>query len=315
LIPSLDDAIGRKNERICEKVTNDNIKSSVWSPCFPDDYKEIEYSKYSFCTFHFIVDLIERKTGEKFSINQIKNQLFDEYKKYIGLHMDKIIDILIIEGKKTLGDQVYSGTLSFSNLIYTDNYFLTTFDMWLLVVKYQIPTIFISQKTILQTKYEKNEFLAYGTREDDFAFIIVPGLRPENIPGFKIISSNEGDIFISLDKIKEECVERIYNAMDTAITIETFLQEFSKPKKTTYVKKKPNILILDSDSEEVEKPKPKVQRKKKIVVVEDDSEEVVKPKVQRKKKEEKVEKKEKTSKKLPVKEKKTGTKKNIKIEE
>ena len=145
-IPSLDHAIGRKNELVCVKTPHDHITSSLWKKCFPDDYIEEEYSKYNFCTFNFIIDLIERKTGEKFSINEIKNQLYDEYKKYIPDNTDKILDILITEGKKTLGDQVHSGTLSFASFIYTDNYFLTTFDLWLLVNKYKIPTIFLSQK-------------------------------------------------------------------------------------------------------------------------------------------------------------------------
>ena len=69
----------------------------------------------------------------------------------------KIVDILIIEGKKTLGDQVKDEAklLTFDDFIYTDNYFLTTFDLWLLVTKFEIPTIFISQQFILQTKYTK----------------------------------------------------------------------------------------------------------------------------------------------------------------
>ena len=76
-------------------------------------------------------------------------------KSFLGSDLDKnkIVDILIIEGKKTLGDQVLIDTLSFSNFIYTDNYFLTTLDLWLLVNKYKIPSIFVSQKFILQTNH------------------------------------------------------------------------------------------------------------------------------------------------------------------
>jgi len=287
-------------ETTCETELKDGITSGIWKACFPDNYREIVYGKNNICTFQFIIDLIERKTGEKISINQIKNVLFDEYKKYLTSYIDKMVDILILEGKKTLGDQVHSGTLSFSNLIYTDNYFLTTLDLWLLVVKFQIPTMFISQKTILQTKFEKHEFLGYGTREDDFAFIIVPGFRPENIPGYKIVSNNEGEIFISLDKLNYECVERIYSAMDESISIEKFLQEFTKPKKTNYIKKKPNI-IIESDSEDTLPIKPKVYRKKKIVV-----EEEISPVIKESKKT------QKTLKKQPTKEKKVVTKKNLK---
>ena len=162
IIPSLDHAIGRKNITICNKKTNEHISSNVWKKCFPDNYSEIEYNKFNYCTFNFIIDIIEKKTGNKLSINQVKNELFEEYKKYLAEYINKITDILILEGKKTLGDQVHTGTLSFSSLIYTDNYFLTTFDLWLLVTKYKIPTVFICQNYILQTKYEKHEFIGYG---------------------------------------------------------------------------------------------------------------------------------------------------------
>ena len=305
IIQSLDNGIGKKNEIICNKIKKDFIKSTIWKSCFPENYNEFVYGKNNVCTFEFIIDLIERKTGQKFTINQIKNQLFDEYKVYLGEYMNKILDILILEGKKTLGDQVYSGTLTFSNLIYTDNYFLTPLDLWLLVVKYEIPSIFISQKTILQTNYQKHEFLAYGNREDDFAFIFIPGLRPENIPEYKIVLSNDGDVFISLNKLNDECVERIYEVIDNPISIKEYLSNFIKPKATIYVKKKPAkpILILSDTDDEKEEPKieskPKIQRKKKIVIEEENEQQTNIELIQTKKQ----------TKKRVTKPKKDGTKK------
>ena len=262
-IPSLDHAIGRKNETVCNKNTNEHIKSSVWRKCFPESYTEIEYSKFNYCTFNFIIDLIERKTGNKLTTNQVKNELFEEYKKYIGNYINKITDILILEGKKTLGDQVNAGTLSFSSLIYTDNYFLTTFDLWLLITKYKIPTIFICQKWILQTKYEKHEFVGYGNEEDKFAFIVIPGFRPENVPGYKLILSDKNEVFISLNKLDDECVERIRHDISHKVSIEDYLEKFTKPITTEYEKKKPGRLIIETDSEEV-----KPEKKKKIILEE-----------------------------------------------
>ena len=255
-IPSLDHAIGRKNEIVCDKKIKKYIMSNIWRKCFPENYTEIEYSKFNFCTFNFIIDLIERKTNKNLSINQIKNELFEEYKKYIGENVDKITDILILEGKKTLGDQVKAGSLTFSNFIYTDNYFLTTLDLWLLVTKYKIPTIFICTHWILQTKYEKHEFVGYGNVDDKFAFIVVPGFRPENVPGYKLILADDKSVFISLDKLNSECVERIKEAVNDRVSIEDYLNKFTKPVKTDYKKKKPARLIIESDSEEV-KPKNK----------------------------------------------------------
>jgi hypothetical protein len=95
-IPSLDHAIGRKNVTSCESKVNEVITSSVWKNCFPDNYSEIEYSKTNYCTFSFISDLIEKKTGKKLEINEVKNELYDEYKKYIEKYIDKITNILIL---------------------------------------------------------------------------------------------------------------------------------------------------------------------------------------------------------------------------
>ena len=189
--------------------------------------------------------------------------MFEEYKKYIEKYIDKITNILILEGKKTLGDQVHAGTLSFSSFIYTDNYFLTPFDLWLLVTKYEIPTIFICQRYLLQTKYEKHQFLGYGDRNDKFAFIVVPGLRPENVPGYKLIQSNKGDVFISLEELNEECLEKVRESIDDKLSIEEYLDKFTKPLTTNYEKKKPERLVIESDSD-----KPKPEKKKKLIIEE-----------------------------------------------
>jgi len=261
-IHSLDNSTGKNNEKDCGKKIKNHITSSIWKHCFPDNYGEIEFSKLNFCTFYFIIELIEKKTGTKLTINNIKNELYDEYKKYLPDFKDKIVDILIIEGKKTLGDQVMADTLSFSSFLYTDNYFLTTLDLWLLVNKFKIPTIFICQKFILQSQYTKHEFIGYGELTDKFTFIVIPGFRPENVPNYKLIQSNEGEIFISLDKLSADCLDNIRSAIHNKISIEDYLTNFAKPTKTIYKKKKPIGLIVDSDSEG------KVAPRKKLLIEE-----------------------------------------------
>ena len=258
VISSLDDAIGKQNKQECKKSIKKKISSAIWNKCFPSDFKEIEYNKLHYCTFSLIIDIIEKKTGEKMTINDIKNMLYEEYKKYIDKYFDKIIDILIIEGKKTLGDQVKSESLSFVSFIYTDNYFLTTFDLWLLINKFKIPTIFICQKYLLQTGYKKHSFVGYGDDSDKFIFIVIPGLRSENIPGYKIIENDKNEIFISLNEvINEDCKDMINDSIKNKITIENYLETFKKPTTTTYTKKKPLLIIDDSESEIEEKPKKK----------------------------------------------------------
>ena len=271
-INSLDEAIGRKNIKECTKIENEEIKSNIWRNCFPKDYKEIQYSKFNYCTYIFIIDLIERKTGKKLSVNSLKNILYDEYKKYLDKYSDKIIDILIMEGKKTLGDQVKAESLSFINFIYTDNYFLTTFDLWLLVNKFEIPSFFICHKYLLQTNYKKHIFLGYGDRDDKkFAFIVIPGLRPENVPGYKLILTNNNEVFIPINDLNNssgECNSKdrnIIGALEDKQTIEEYLENFKKPLTTIYTLKKPvkhsmlskksQQLIIEEDESDIDNDK------------------------------------------------------------
>ena len=162
-------------------------------------------------------------------------------------------------------------------------------DLWLLVQRFKIPTIFISQNCILQTKYEKHSFLGYGDEQQDkYAFIILPGLRDENIPNFKLVQSDksDGDVFISLGDIK--CLGKIREIVNDKISVESYLDDFTKHSKTNYQEKKKCADDTIGEFEKIEKPK----KVKKIVVESDESDIVVeKPKQLTKKKKDSGEKK------------------------
>ena len=242
------------------KKDKPKISSSLWKTRFPGNYKETQYDKNVSCTFDVIIDMAKDVLNKTLTINQIKNDLLKEYEIYFQLNpsynMNKIVDILILQGKKKLGDQVRSEKLSFQHFIYADTYFLTPFDIWVLVQKYKIPTIFVCQKFIMETDYKRHAFVAYGDKTDAFVFILIPGLKLESIPAYKIILDKEEEMRISLSKLKQGDKDKvILDAFDEKINLETFLNEFTKKTSTKYVKKKP-LLIIEEDTEERE-PAPK----------------------------------------------------------
>ena len=254
---------------------NNHIISGIWKKCFPLNFKEIEYSKKKSCTFQFIIDLIEKHTGVKLSVNKIKNELYNEYKQYLNKYHDKIVDILIIEGKNLLGkeyqEKVKLGKIDFLTFITSEKYyFLTTLDLWLLVQKYKIPTIFISQSCILQTNYEKSAFLGYGDNEDNFAFIILPGFSDKNIPNYKIVQSDKGEIFIPLRDIN--CIEKINEIIQDKISVEEYLEDFTKNSKTIYHKK--------TKCKELEAKIPDNKESRKIII---ENDEIIQPQPETKK--------------------------------
>ena len=144
-------------------------------------------------------------------------------------------------------------------MIYNESYFITSFDLWLLVNKFEIPTIFISQTPILESSYESNGFIAYGEEENKFVFIVVPILKDEKEPMFKIIEDEEKSIFISLDKLIN--TENRRNIIfDDKITIKSYLVTFTKniklpPQIEPVVKPKKKLLIPDEEDEDEEKLK------------------------------------------------------------
>ena len=247
----------------CLNIKKTKIVSTLWSDYFPNTFNEVRYLKTVACTFQIIIDLMKKKTDREYSINQIKNDLLDEYKKYLELYKDKIIDILILEGKKTLGEQVKTGSLTFVNFIFSDGYFLTPLDIWLLFQKYKVPCFFISSQYLFQTNYKKHIFLAFSETdtlegiegiEEKFVFFMIPGLKPQNIPSYKYIENQDGDAFISMNSFRnqEKYSEMIQESYREKIGIEDFLRDFSKPTTTKYTKKKP-LIIEESDDEEEEK--------------------------------------------------------------
>jgi hypothetical protein len=143
-------------------------------------------------------------------------------------------------------------------------------DMWLLVQRFKIPTIFLSQKFIVQTNFERKYFIGYGEMNESFAFVMLPAFRNEIIPKFKIILTDKNETFYNLDQLKEECAIEIL--LEHRFTIEDYLSRFTRPNKTHYVTKKPKGLLIiegegerEREEEEQERKDPDNSKKTKII--------------------------------------------------
>jgi hypothetical protein len=224
-----------------EEVNDDNgncelkyskITSSFWRKQFPIKFVEMSYG---ICGYKLMIDLIKSKTNEDKTINQLKNELFAEYNKYYEKHRDKILDVLTFEGKKIMCDLVKKGKLAFADFIQNDAYNMTTFDFLLFADKYQIPSVFVSQKNILQTNYSKQMFIGHGTKSDLFAFIYVPVLKSKQDPVYKLIVTDKKDLFMSLDVMVDKQI--LDQSFTNPLVIEEYLSAFSK----ALISKKSNL--------------------------------------------------------------------------
>ena len=256
-----DNSIEAEGDFKCDTKNKERISSSIWKKCFPSNYTEIEYENSTFCSFNLIIDLIETHTGNKPTPDQIRDDLINEYLKYVKIDPTKhtrIYDVLSLEGKKTYIDLIVEGKMTLRDFINLDIYVLTTLDFWMLITKYEIPTIFISPKTILQTNHRERCFVGYGKRDDAFNFIIIPLFRQNSIPKYSVVQSKDGDIKISLDKMNKTCMDEMIDRIHDKKTVYQYLNDFSKitGKKVEKFKR-----VYEED-EEVDEPNNELPIKK-----------------------------------------------------
>jgi len=247
------------NQDECTTTSSDKIFSLIWRKKFPKNFKEKVYSKTKYCTFNLIIDLIKERTGNTFDINSIREELYNEYSKYVPRLEGQILDIMIAQGKKILCAQIKAKKLSFQNLIFSESYYLTTIDYYVLANRFKIPLFFISGKFLFETNFTMHEFAGYGNAGQEFCFVIVPGLRPEEVPVFKLIQSSDNKIFFKLEEIKDNM--DLIQALEHEITPEQFISSFSKTSTYVYQKKKPKVALeIEEDEGEEKKEEPLVEK-------------------------------------------------------
>ena len=277
--------------RDCISSKTNKISSKVWNNCFPSDFKEIEYNGTKNCGIYMMIDIIKQLKGQIISIEEIKDILLEEYKKYTNnfekIVVDKIGDILIEEGKIEDGNKLKFGTINLMDLIISDTYYFTNFDIWILLNKFEIASIFISSFHIPETRFTTNQFVCFPNNENsDYLFIVVSTQTTNIFPIFKIILNKNGKMDFSLDELtNEECRRKIIQAIESNITVENYIEVFKRNIRKKYNKKqkinKDIELEIVEENENInsnnlveEKPVKKIRAKKikPTLILEDEEE-------------------------------------------
>jgi len=219
--------IVKEKETVKENETKE-ISSLIWKKCFPSKkYNEVVYPD----TFSLLKNIV-RQLPEENTETIIKNELYTQYSKYLEIYENEILDILIEEGKKTLGNLVKDKKLSFREMILSNKYFITNFDLWILLAHYKIPSFFISTYNISLNNIfptennndKKIAFVAFGNEPANFLFIFCPALRTDTIPKYKIVQSKDNEIYFPLSTFSGECFNYVNKAYERRISISNYLR-------------------------------------------------------------------------------------------
>jgi len=284
-----------KTEDLLKPPSNDKCSFNYgkmtigyWEHCFPQNIKAIKYSNSSSCSYEIIIYIynLYYPTREKITKEVINNKLYELYNNLLKedlLILYKILDILDYEGKKFIMD-IYKFKENPANMdneiledlkiqllqfIKSPDFFISNFDLFLLMEYYQIPSILLSQKKIL---FLFNHVLTmFGNLSDKFVFIITSATRNKVVLSYQILyNTNETNIFLPLEILKTDKREIIFDSIQNKFNIQRFLdmyyiqkinylKQYNKTKKmkTTTRKTKKNItskavipitLVSDSSS-------------------------------------------------------------------
>jgi hypothetical protein len=249
---SIDETINPNQVRDCFPSNPQKFTTAKWKKCFPTNYKDMEYKGSNHCAIYLFIDIMNKVHKTELTVNEIKDTLFEEYKKitqnFKKQLVDKVADILIEQGKVDEGNQLKFGTLHILEMIMSEGYYLTNFDLWILLSKYKIQSIFLSSYRIPESRYNDFHFTCYAEPEEsepssEFVFIVVPAIREDKSDlTYKVLVNNDNNIQIDINMlVGEECKEKIQESIENHITIEEYIESFKRDKKTKYKQRKPGV--------------------------------------------------------------------------
>ena len=155
-----------------------------------------------------------------------------------------------------------------------------SFDLWILLNKYEIPSFFISDFDLAETNRKLNEFVCYQSKDNIYALVVVPSMYSgkKKLPEYKLIINEMKSSQINiLDLPQTPCLDKLKDAIRAYYTIEYFIdnifdKQFCKaPRKDVKIKESRDIVGQNPDI--LEMP----EEKEDEMVVKAEAEELDKP--------------------------------------
>lgn len=166
-----------------------NTTNSLWKRIFSNKkFTEIAFVNNPFCSFHVLLYILQDKLKKTLTVENLKVTLWNAYSKYYEKYATKILIILKKQGKKKILENVVNQKTTFEEIIFSDSYFLTDLDIWMLSDKLKLPIVLFSS-TKLNNLIDTIDWLVMSVDlSQPFYFIRSPqNLKPESKSGYQLI--------------------------------------------------------------------------------------------------------------------------------
>ena len=255
LIKSNEPIEQKKVDDLCEKPEK-SVVAGKWRNAFPLNSYELSFTNSpNICSFDIMLFIIKNNNPDlqKLTKYNLKEELLNEYLLLFETFKSNVLQVLNSNGKKDLSKQVGIGQVSINNVVMSEDYYLTNLDIWIIAKKYNLPIILYSGTTLV----ENNEIIKVLNDDSSgkYYFIKSPGVRPNNIPKYKLLSLENGDVKISLQSLSLELQSIIRNDI-----INSELQKFLENFELKEIKNRiPNLKLKVIEDKVQKKPKKKLK--------------------------------------------------------
>ena len=181
---------------------------------------------------------------ENITVAGLKDILVTEYAKLARNGLEKKLTMILNGyGMKQYADIINEGRVTLSQIIQSENYFLTNIDVWLLAVYFKIPMVFVSQT--LLSENGKNYMVLYGDEMTESYFFIHPFQVIQDVPSrFGLIELKLDEMTsilkVPLRYVSPELQESIRSDDDRRISLEEYIHDF----KLLNIKKKKRVFTM-----------------------------------------------------------------------
>jgi hypothetical protein len=198
---------------------------SFWRSFFSKLAMETELHKTVKCSYFPILFIYNTVYDIQMTVEQLKSVLIEEYKTFLGTYEKKILNILRMQGKLDMINDILNDKYSLETAISSEVYYLTNLDYWILANKLKLPIVLFHQKTLRNLINSVNWLRLYNI-DKDYYFIRVktePVTLGNYLPQYNIVKPVVNNI-----------MELVSNADElSVISIQDYLEkvEYSNNEK------------------------------------------------------------------------------------
>jgi hypothetical protein len=150
--------------------------TSYWRAIFPKDTKEYVLDSTKYCSYYVIIHILQKKYKTAISIENIKLSLWNAYEPFMKDYSKRIFDVLSKQGKHAMMERIKRNEVTFQDLIMSEEYYISTLDIWALASKLNIPIMLFTSTSLKDLMLDVRWLIMGGNQSDDFYFIRAPAV-------------------------------------------------------------------------------------------------------------------------------------------